>query len=178
MDPLDFMNSDDPSPNEMRQKFLALMQAQHLTTNSLAAHLVRLGDNRKWTSITRSIQRMLDGYTTVSGEILVILRLLARRFIQKQQFNPDFTWSRRSDDGSYSAESNGYKIALLPKSKGRWLVQLTQNSTGYVPPWRSWNDTLEQAKEQARDILFEELEAEQDRNYEEQIAAMTPGKLY
>lgn len=173
MDIADTFYTEMPE-EELRARFTRLMTALGLTENGLSYQLQRLGDHRKPSSILKSIQRMSAGETGISGEIMVILRLLARHHEKKKEFQPGFVWERLPD-GSHQTHSHGFAITLVPKSRGRWLVNLCQQETGYCPPWRCWQDSLDEAKQQAKDILFEELDAEEDRRYEEAITAYLTG---
>ena len=59
----------------------------------------------------------------------------------------DVVWTELGD-GSHTARIEDFIITLAPKSKGRWLVNLT-HSSGYSPEWPRWQESLVAAKNMA-----------------------------
>lgn len=131
----------------------------------LAKRLQAMDDYRTVSAIVRSIQRMECGDTAVSGEILVILKLLVRQQRTWRTQEAKLQW-REFPNGTVSAVCDDFTISLSPQSKGRWHVNLVHNKTGYSPTWPSWQKDLETAKmkaiaclEDARNDLFEMSES-------------------
>lgn len=168
----DFEPSESkPDPTLLRRRMLKQLKLLGLNEKTFAYALSNLGDYRSIAAITRSIRRMLTGDTTVSGEIVVILKMLSREHIRRKRFAPSLEW-KQGDSGSWTTNSHGYSLTLYPRSRGRWLVQLVNLESGYSPPWPQWQESLSDAKAQAVQSLFDALVDHEDFELEEAIDSM------
>lgn len=96
----------------------------------------------------RGIQRMAAGDTKVSGEMLVIVRMLVNQ--QRLQYSKlnQVEWTRQANN-AWTAEFEGFKISLHPQTKDRWSIYLLAIETDYSPACASWQVGLEAAKRKA-----------------------------
>ncbi len=142
------------TPEEITAEFRALIAELDETPTELAARLKHLGDHRTVSAISRSIQRMASGDAGVSGEMLLIAKLLIRQQRVRDQRYSNLQW-RRHPNNVHSATVDGFTITLSPKTKERWHVNLVHDRTKYSPPWPSWQPDLETAKKKALTCLFD-----------------------
>ncbi len=113
----------------------------------LADRMSALGDYRPYKTILRGIHRVMGGQVKVSGEMMALVRHMVR-FKRRLRRSYDFvTWTKLSDN-SLTTNLEDFRITLVPKTRGRWLVNLV-HSSGYSPPWPRWQDNLETAKNMA-----------------------------
>lgn len=114
------------------------------TPAALMDRMLSLGDYRPSKTILRGIKRALAGEIKPSGELLALVRQAV--FFQRRllRIYSDVEWTELGD-GSHTAQVEDFTITLVPKSKGRWLVNLVHKG-GYSPSWPRWQDTLEAAK--------------------------------
>ena len=117
------------------------------TPVDLADRMVSLGDYRSRKTILRGINRALDGEVKVSGELLALVHQMVRFKRRLLNNYGDVVWTELGD-GSHTARIEDFIITLAPKSKGRWLVNLT-HSSGCSPEWPRWQESLVAAKNMA-----------------------------
>lgn len=117
------------------------------TPAALMDRMKSLGDYRPSATILRGINRALEGEIRPSGELLALVRQ-AVRFRQLLIRTYKGTAWKELDDGSHTAEVEDFRITLVPRSKGRWLI-LVMHKNGYCAPYPRWQDTLEVAKNMA-----------------------------
>ncbi|WDZ97340.1 hypothetical protein Herbaro_06000 [Herbaspirillum sp. WKF16] len=144
-------NDDTPPgsmPEERTNLFRELLEELDETPTELALRLRRLGDYRSKAAIMRSIQRMSAGDTAVSGEMLVIAKMLVnqQRLLEYKQAQVD--WKRQHDD-VWAATIDGFKVRLYRQTTGKWKVDLVFIETDYSPPWQTFPRSLEAAKRKA-----------------------------
>lgn len=145
-------NDDDGLPNltpeERTEQFKKLLEELDEKPTELASRLIRLGDYRSATAIMRGIQRMEAGDTKVSGEMLVIIRMLVNQ--QRLQYSKlnQVEWTQQAN-GAWVAKFEGFKITLHPESKQRWSIYLRVIETDYSPACGSWQVGLDAAKRKA-----------------------------
>ena len=164
---VDFLNPNR-SPEQLKEQFSFQLKMLEMSIDELATQLQRLGDYRKLATINRGLHRMATGETVVTGEILVILRLLGRQHQKKKDFKLQLDW-KPFPDGSWSAMTEDFAIALQPKTRGRWLVNLTHRESGYSPPWPCWQTNLDHAKQKAVERLYEARLELEDWAYDEKL---------
>jgi hypothetical protein len=157
-----------PTPDELHKRFRIQLKALGLSVEALTDQMIRLGDYRKRATILKSLQRMESGEITASGEIFVILRMLAREVYARKQAPINLEWSQ-FPDGSYGARTHDFIINLYPKSRGRWLVNLVHIDSGYSPPWPSWQESIENAKQTAVNCLYSARADLQDHEFFEAL---------
>lgn len=150
-------NSTPPSPdasyeseddNDRLVVFkMALAELQD-TPAELARRLYRLGDHRSPKVIVRGIQRMLAGETGVSGEMLVIAKLLVRERRRLLNQYGNLKWEPAGKE-SLSAIAGEFRVNLHLQTRGRWKIDVVHLKTAYSSPWQEWQDGLEAAKKKA-----------------------------
>lgn len=113
--------------------------------------MISLGDYRSPETILRGINRALEGQIKVSGELLALVHQIVRFKRRLNQAYGDAVWTQLGD-GSHTTKIEDFTITLIPKSKGRWQVNLIHVS-GYSPPWPRWQNSVETAKNMAFIIL-------------------------
>lgn len=146
-------SSDDDSlfsltSEERTEQFKKLLEELDEKPTELASRLIRLGDYRSGAAIMRGIQRMAAGDTKVSGEMLVIVRMLVNQ--QRLQYSKLslVEWTQQAN-GAWVAKFEGFKITLHPESKQRWSIYLRVIETDYSPACGSWQVGLDAAKRKA-----------------------------
>lgn len=145
-------NEDDnlfsSTPEERTEQFKLLLAELDEKPTELAWRMIRLGDYRNAAAIMRSIQRMSAGDTQVSGEMLVIVRMLVNQ--QRLQYSKlsQVKWAQQGN-GAWVAEFEGFKITLHPETKQRWSIYLRVIETDYSPACGAWQVGLEAAKRKA-----------------------------
>lgn len=148
---------------------MALNELQD-TPAELAKRLYRLGDHRSPKVIVRGIQRMLVGDTGVSGEMLVIMKLLVRERRRLLNQYGNLKWET-SGKQSLTAVAGDFRVNLHPETRGRWKIDVVHLKTGYSSPWQEWQDNLEAAKKKAlvcvEDAYNEMHEIELERQADE-----------
>ncbi|GBQ28876.1 hypothetical protein AA12717_3082 [Gluconacetobacter sacchari DSM 12717] len=96
------------------------MHEMHLTTADLSKLMRNFGDTRDYSTIMRSIQRMLSGEVKVSGEMMVILHMLLAQHLRLKQHYPNVMWEK-TPDGRHLTEVAGYRITLVPE-RNKWKI--------------------------------------------------------
>lgn len=145
-------NDDDSlfsfTPEERTEQFKRLLEELDEKPTELASRLIRLGDYRSAAAIMRGIQRMAAGDSKVSGEMLVIVRMLVNQ--QRLQYSKlsQVEWTQQAN-GAWVAKFEGFKITLHPESKQRWSIYLRVIETDYSPACGSWQVGLDAAKRKA-----------------------------
>ena len=145
-------NDDDSlfslTSEERTEHFKELLEELDEKPTELASRLIRLGDYRNAAAIMRGIQRMAAGDTKVSGEMLVIVRMLVNQ--QRLQYSKlsQVEWAQQAN-GAWVAKFEGFKITLHPQTKDRWSIYLRVIETDYSPACGSWQVGLEAAKRKA-----------------------------
>jgi hypothetical protein len=152
MTELDNILDYKPTPEEITKSFQVALEELEETPMELAKRMIELGDHRSFQAILRSLQRMSSGDTGVSGEMLVIVKMLVRRQRRRGKKYATLAWQRLTN-GTVSAVEDAFTISLIPQTKGRWLVNLVHNKSGWNPSWPSWQDSLEAAKRKALTCL-------------------------
>jgi hypothetical protein len=117
------------------------------TAVELADRMTALGDYRPYKTILRGIHRALDRQVKVSGEMMALVRHMVRFKRRLKRSYNSVSWTRLGDN-SLTTNLDDFRITLVPKSRGRWLVNLV-HSSGYSPSWPRWQDSLEAAKNMA-----------------------------
>ena len=136
------------TPEERTDQFKKLLEELDEKPTELAVRLNRLGDYRGAAAIMRSVQRMAAGDTKVSGEMLVIIRMLVNH--QRLQYSKlsQVAWAQQAN-GAWVAKFEGFKITLHPENKQRYSIFLRVIETDYSPACGSWVVGLEAAKRKA-----------------------------
>jgi hypothetical protein len=136
------------APEERTGQFKVLLAELDEKPTELASRLIRLGDYRSAAAIMRGIQRMSAGDTQVSGEMLVIARMLVNQ--QRLQYSKlsQVEWAQQAN-GAWVAKFEGFKITLHPETKQRWSIYLRVIETDYSPASGSWQVGLDAAKRKA-----------------------------
>jgi hypothetical protein len=142
-----------PDPEQIAAAFRSAFDELEETPTELAKRMRQLGDHRSFSTILRSLQRMLAGDIGVSGEMLVIIRLLIRQQRARDRRYADLKW-QRFDNGTVSATVDDFTLSLQPQTKGRWHVHLLHRS-GYSPPWPTWQSNLDAAQKKALTCLMD-----------------------
>lgn len=135
------------TPQEVTAEFQAQFRELWDSPVELAERMARLGDYRPYSTILRGIQRMLSGETRVSGEMKALVTMMLRQQRRLEQKYVNLSW-KPLPGGSYSALVDDFRITLVPKTRGRWLVNLCYKD-GYSPPWPRWQDSFDAAKRRA-----------------------------
>jgi len=155
-----------PSPEQLKDLFLAALEMLGETQSSLAARMKRLGDHRPQSTILRSIQRMASGETRVSGEMQVIVELIRRERRRAKSESDKLEWTS-AIQGCVRTKTREFTISLSPHSRGRWAINLMHDN-GYSPPWPQWQQSLEAAKVKAVQAVDDGLDdLEQIRKWNE-----------
>lgn len=153
----------DPSPTDAT-KLRANLTNLSLSQSGLAEAMAELGDKRELKSILRSIQRIAAEDSRLSGEMQVILTLLARQQRRARRIAAQTEWKSHAD-GRLTAEVQEVRLTLRPQSKGRWSIvarYLGDGPDGYSPEFPHWRESLEAAKIRAIlavDEALDDLEA-------------------
>jgi hypothetical protein len=136
------------TPEERTEQFKKLLEELDEKPTELAVRLIRLGDYRGAAAVMRSVQRMAAGDTKVSGEMLVIIRMLVNQ--QRLQYSKlsQVAWAQQAN-GAWVAKFEGFKITLHPETKQRYSIFLRVIETDYSPACGSWVVGLEAAKRKA-----------------------------
>lgn len=135
------------APEELRKEFCRLLEELESTPSQLALRMIQLGDHRSHATISRGLQRMVSGETGVSGEMLVIARMLYYRQIRRTEEATMVHW-RHKENGDVCARVRNFRITLCPQNRGRWQVNVDHND-GYSHPWPAWQSSLAAAKRKA-----------------------------
>lgn len=124
-----------------------------LAPQDLARMMKRFGDHRSKEALTKSIRRMINGETSVSGEMAVILELLDKLREVGTSFSPELVWHKVSDD-VYVARHMDWK-ATVEKVRRVWRPTIV-NPSNHVYPWGMYSHltTLDSAKRTAEIRLF------------------------
>lgn len=151
---------------ELTASFNEALAELRMTPADLAKHMHTNGDYRDFSATLRSIQRMISGDTRVSGEMLVIIKMLLRQRRRLQSKYSDLQW-HRNERGIYKAEIDGWFVHIAPQTKGRWLLHCRhgKNSEDYSPPFGRWLDSLDEAKEKALICVEEGMNDEAESSY-------------
>lgn len=145
-------NDDDRmfslTPEERTEQFKGLLEELDEKPTELARRMHLLGDYRSAATIMRGIQRMAAGDTKVSGEMLVIIRMLVNQ--QRLQYHKyrQVEW-KQQPNGAWLATVDGFSVTLHPQSKQRWSIYLSFIETGYSPACGTWQPSLDAAKRKA-----------------------------
>lgn len=145
------MNELERSPENALNEFKELLQELGLKPLALAEELHELGDYRPVQTIARSIQRMLNKETTLSGEMLAVTRLLAKQQRRKLRRAKYIEW-KLLPDGDFEADVCDFTIRLVAQTRGRWRVDILHKG-GYRHQWPAWQPGLSAAKAKAVDWL-------------------------
>jgi hypothetical protein len=138
----------------------AAIAGMSLNQSSFAALMSGLGDGREFRTILRSIQRMASADARVSGEMQVILSLLARDRARARRLAGALDW-KPDDRGGFAAEVQGVRISVSPQRGDRWSVHarhVAEGPDGYSPSFPHWRDSLEEAKIRAVLAIDETLD--------------------
>lgn len=106
-----------------------------------------LGDYRKPQTIMRGLNRALAGEIRPSGELIALTRQMLRFQRRLRRTFGNAVWTQLPD-GSHTTQVPDFRITLVPKTKGRWLV-LVVHKDGFSGPYPRWQETLEAAKDMA-----------------------------
>ncbi|RMP44295.1 hypothetical protein ALO95_200080 [Pseudomonas syringae pv. antirrhini] len=136
--------ASDRTPEELAEDFKKALKELNWSAVALADRMVSLGDYRPYKTILRGINRALEGQIKVSGELLALTRQMVRFKRRLQRTYGQTVWTQLGD-GSHTTKIEDFTITLVPKSKGRWLVNLV-HETGYSPAWPRWQNSLDDAK--------------------------------
>ena len=123
------------------------------TPAGLMDRLRSLGDYRTPATILRGINRALAGEIKPSGELMALVQQAVRFQRRLLRTYRDVVWTELGD-GSHTTLIEDFRITLLPKTRGRWKINLTfrkdgHRQDGYSPSWPRWQDDLEAAKRMA-----------------------------
>lgn len=141
----DELQLDAVTPEQRTERFRELLEELDLRPTELAKRLRALGDYRASAAIMRSFQRMSAGDTAVSAEALVLVRVLVNQQRLRVRAHEQVKWNCQPN-GIWNATIECFRVALHPQTKGRWLISLTDEKTGYSPAWQPWVTGLEAAK--------------------------------
>lgn len=133
---------------ERTVQFNKLLEELDEKPTELASRLIRLGDYRSAAAIMRGVQRMAAGDTKVSGEMLVIVRMLVNQQRLQHSKLSQVEWTQQANR-AWVAKFEGFKITLHPESKQRWSIYLRVIKTDYSPACGTWQVGLEAAKRKA-----------------------------
>lgn len=136
------------TPEERTEQFKRLLEELDEKPTELARRLRGLGDYRSPAAIMRSIQRMSAGDTAVSGEMLVIAKMLVNQQRLRIRKQAEVDWKQQLN-GVWAATIEGFKVRLYPQPNGKWKVDLVFIETDYSPPWQMFPTSLEAAKRKA-----------------------------
>jgi len=145
-------NDVDPdeitTPADRTEQFKAMLAELEEKPTELARRLRNLGDFRTHTAIMRSIQRMSAGDIAVSGEMLVIAKMLLNQQRLRDRKQAQVDWQPQTG-GVWAATIEGFKVRLYPQPNGKWKVDLVFIETDYSPPWQTFPTSLPAAKRKA-----------------------------
>ncbi|MEE4124031.1 hypothetical protein [Pseudomonas viridiflava] len=147
MDEYDEIPNDTKDTSALVETLREDMKALEWTPAALMDRMQSLGDYRSSATILRGINRALEGGFKPSGELLALVRQ-AVRFKRRLLRTYEATAWTELGDGSHTSEVDDFRITLLPRSKGRWLV-VVMHKDGYCAPYPRWQDSLESAKHMA-----------------------------
>jgi hypothetical protein len=136
--------------------FRERIAAIHETQQGLAKRMRELGDSRPFSTVLRGVQRMATGDTRVSGEMQVILSLLARE-VERQKAEVDaLTWEVDAE-GAVRTKSMGFTITMYPERSGYRIYVREETPDGYCAPWPRFPQGIEAAKLKAMETLHEAI---------------------
>lgn len=136
-------NTDSTDP-ELRSVMMRLMKEMYFNTSDLTKFMKSMGDPRDYSTIMRSIQRMLSGEVKVSGEMIVILYMLLGQRLRLKERYPDIEWEVQPDQRHIALVDN-YKIVLIPERK-KWKIECTRVEDKQSFTWERFSLSLEEAK--------------------------------
>lgn len=138
------------TPERRRQDLIDALAELRLSPAGLAGKLEKLGDDRSFKSIIRSIERMISGETKVSPEMSVIIEMLLRQQRRLKMRHRDIQWTV-TENGTHQAQIDGWYIYLSPQTRGRWILSCAAGPSrqDYSPPFGRWLDSLDEAKHKA-----------------------------
>ncbi|WP_295990462.1 hypothetical protein [Rugamonas sp.] len=144
---------DEPlTPEARTAEFKARLDELEEGAAELARRLRGLGDYRSVSTIQRSFQRMQSGEIAVSGEMMVIVKMLVNQQRIRNKRASVLEWNRKAN-GARSTTEDGFIINLNPETNSRWSVSLTHIETEFRPTWPRWQPSLEAAKRKAMTCL-------------------------
>lgn len=148
---MDFETDLQTTTDYKSEDLLRDLQILDESAPELAKRMRGWGDHRPIKTIVRSIQRMLAGDTIVSGEMRVIINMFLYQHRRRIEKYKNLEWIDHLN-GTVSSAVDGYKINLLPQTKRRWIVLIT-NSNDRNHPFPNWQYDLESAKQMALKVL-------------------------
>lgn len=156
-DPED-QEDERPCQEETAASLRALLEQLGGTQTALARRMRALGDYRSTSTILRSLQRMVSGATGVSGEMLVIARMMVNQQILREKQYRALKWTEDAGGKRVTARADGYKITLYAQTRGRWSLDLRQIAPPhYSPEFSTWQPSVEAAKLRALACLQDTL---------------------
>jgi hypothetical protein len=138
---------DNMEDQEELQLFQTELAELDRTPVELASQMRGWGDHRPAATIVRSIQRMMAGDTSVSGEMKVIIGMMLYEQHLDEMAYGDLQWQAHRN-GSWSAKASDFTLSLSPQTKGRWHISIVHKD-GSSHPWPTWQNSLEAAKRKA-----------------------------
>jgi len=120
------------------------MKEMYFSTSDLTEFMRSMGDQRDYSTIMRSIQRMISGEVKVSGEMIVILQMLLGQRLRLKERHPDIKWEVQSDQ-RHIAHVDNYKIALIPERK-KWKIDCRRVGDKHSLTWERFSLSLKEAK--------------------------------
>jgi len=158
------------TPERRRQDFIETLAALRLKPVDLATKLVKFGDDRPFTAIIRSIDRMISGETKVSAEMSVIVSTLFRQHLRLEKRHREISWTT-TEHGSYHAKIDGWYVYISPQTRGRWLLSCAAGPSrqDYSPPFGRWLDSLDEAKHKASVEVEEGMNELAEIEHENQV---------
>jgi len=121
-----------------------LMKEMYFNTSDLTEFMRSMGDQRDYSTIMRSIQRMISGEVKVSGEMIVILQMLLGQRLRLKERYPDIEWEVQPDQRQIALVDN-YKIVLIPERK-KWKIDCRRVGDKHSLTWERFSLSLEEAK--------------------------------
>lgn len=134
-------DSTDP---DLRSVMMRLMKEMYFNTSDLTEFMKSMGDQRDYSTIMRSIQRMLSGEVKVSGEMIVILHMLLGQRLRLKERYPDIEWEVQPDQ-RHIAHVDNYKIVLIPERK-KWKIDCRRVGDKHSLTWERFSHSIEEAK--------------------------------
>ena len=136
------------TPDDIYREWCNDLNEIGFTIGDLCHYMLDKGeDYRSPGTVLRSLQRMFSEETKVSGEVFVLTKTLLRTYLKLAWIYRQAVWINVG--GRYfETEMDGIKVALFPKTKGRWLIEC-RAPNGYSPPWGRWVEGFEAAKKRA-----------------------------
>jgi hypothetical protein len=138
------------SPDQRRKDLVEGLEELMLTPGELVHKLQKFGDDREFTVVKRSLDRMISGETKVSPEMSVIVEMLLRQHRRLKDRHAEVSWEI-SEHGTHQAIIDGWYVYLSPQTKGRWILSCASgpNRSDYSPPFGHWLSSLAEAKHKA-----------------------------